>query len=141
MLWLRFLALVPLLILSGACTRTIIREGTVPPVHVEGADTGVRFNNASITDPSLRGKVAIQNTGSSRSATGTAQVWVQIRNRTDYAMQLEARTQFYDSHKAPIGKPSGWQRVVLSPNTIQTYRENSVSTDVSHYFVEIREGR
>lgn len=132
---------VAVLALAAGCTRTRITEGTHPPVRIDGADTGVRYNNVSLTDDSLQGKIAVQATNWSRTATGNAQVWAQLRNRTDFALQVEARTQFFDASKAPLGKPSAWQRVILSPNTITTYRENSTRPDTAFYYVEVREGR
>ena len=127
--------------LGVGCVRNVVQEGTYPPVMVPGPDTGVRFNNVSLVDSSLQGKIAIQGSGWSRTATGTAQLWVQVRNRTDYFMQVEARTQFFDAAKVPLEGPSAWQRLMLSPNTITTYRENSTGSDVAYYYVEIREGR
>ena len=126
--------------LSG-CARKIVAEGTHPPVLIPGPNTTARLDSVSLTDDSLQGKIAIQGSDSSRSDTGTVQVWVRIRNRTDYHMQVEARTQFYDADETPLAKPSAWQRLQLSPNTISTYRENSLGPDAAFYYVEIREGR
>lgn len=127
--------------LLAGCTRTVIREGTSPPVRISSENTGVRYNNVSLLDPSLEGKIAVQGSNWNRTATGNARVWVQIRNRTDFFMQVECRTQFFDNTKAPVGNPSAWQRLGLSPNAISTYRENSTDQNVAYYYVEIREGR
>ena len=127
--------------LLAGCTQYAVREGTHPPVTVPGPDTEVRYNNVSLLDDSLHGKIGIMSTGWNRTPTNTAQAWVQVRNRTDYFCQVEARTQFYDATQAPVDGPTAWQRVMLSPNSITTYRENSNRTDVAAYYVEIREGR
>ena len=127
--------------LAAGCARTRVVEGTHPPVRIDGPDTGVRYNNVSLTDDSLQAKIAVQASNWSRTATGNAQVWVQLRNRTDYQLQVEARTQFFDASRAPLGDPSAWQRVILSPNTITPYRENSTRPDTAYYYVEVREGR
>jgi len=134
------LALIAVIALSG-CAPTVVTEGTHPPVLIPGENTNVRLNNVSLTDDALAGKVAIQGSGWQETDTGTAQVWVQIRNRTDYYLQLQCRTQFYDAQKAPLGQPSAWQRVMASPNAITTYRENSTHQGPGYYYVEIREGR
>ena len=128
-------------LLAAGCARTVMHEGTHPPVTVPGPDTNVRLNNVSVLDDSLQGRIAVQGTDWQRTATGTLQVWAQLRNRTDYFMQVEVRTQFYDRNQAPVGKPSSWQRVMLSPNSMTTYRENSTGTDPAYYYIEIREGR
>ena len=125
----------------ASCTRTVIREGAYPPVRVPQRSTGVRENNATLVDASLQGKIAIEASNWDRTATGNAQVWVQIRNRTDYFLQVEARTQFYAASGAPLGKASAWQRIQLGPNAHDTYRENSLQSAVGSYSVEIREGR
>ena len=108
---------------------------------VRGPDTEVRQNNVSILDQSVGAKVSIMGSGWNRTPTNTAQVWVQVRNRTDFFIQIECRTQFFDAARIPIEGPTSWQRVMLSPNTITTYRENSTRTDVASYYVEVREGR
>jgi hypothetical protein len=128
-------------VVALGCTRTVIREGAYPPVRVPTANTSVRYNNVALTDGSLQGKIAVEGSDWHRTDTGNAEVWVQLRNRTDYYMQVEARVQFYDDSRAPIGAPSAWQRIGLSPNAIDTYREMSTSPDVVYYFIEVREGR
>lgn len=134
-----------LLLLSAAlftaCTSWKVNEGTHAPVRVQTPDTGVRYNNAALTDDSLYGKIAVEATNWHKNPTGTAQVWAQLRNRTDYRLAVEARTQFFDTHGAPIDKPSAWERLFLAPNTITTYRENSTDPNVAFYYIEIREGR
>ncbi|RZA33521.1 MAG: hypothetical protein EOP92_20480 [Lysobacteraceae bacterium] len=127
-------------------------------VSHEGAQPGVRVNDAMaptarimhdqvvILDKSLQsaqaGKIAIESQGARRNATGTLNVLVQIRNRTDFPQVIEARTSFFDSALAPSEKASGWTRVHLDPNGIGTYQESSLGTALAaHYYVEIREAR
>jgi hypothetical protein len=124
----------------------------------EGAQMGVRVNDANapnarimfdqvvILDKALQsanaGKLAIESQGPRRTATGTLNVIVNVRNRTDFPQVLEARTSFFDSGFAPTEKPSGWTKVHLDPNGIGTYQESSLATAaVAHYYVEIREAR
>ena len=126
--------------LSG-CVRHVVHEGTHGPVHVPGPNTEVRLNNVSLLDDSLANTIAIQGTNWQKTATGTAEVWVQVRNRTDYRYHLEGRVQFFNENQAPIGKPTAWKRVIVGPNEITTYREFSRDTNVAYYYVEIREGR
>lgn len=128
-------------VLGMGCTRMRIAEGTHPPVRIDTGNTGIRYNSVSLTDDSIQGKIGVEASNWSRTPTGNAQVWVQLRNRTDYMLQVEARTQFFDASKAPLGVPSAWQRVMLSPNTSTTYRESSARPDTAYYYVEVREGR
>jgi hypothetical protein len=124
----------------------------------EGAQLGVRVDDAKaptarvmydqvvILDKSLQstkaGKIAIENQGTRRTATGTLNVIAQVRNRTDYPQVLEARTSFFDNGFAPTENPSAWIRVHLPPNGIAAYQETSLGTaNVAHYYVEIREAR
>lgn len=128
------------------------------PVSEEGAQFGVRVNDARaptarimydqvvILDKQLQnvrnGKIAVESQGARRTATGTLNVIVQLRNRTDYPQVVEARASFFDSGFAPTEKPSGWNRIHLEPNGIATYQESSMAAGtVGHYYVEIKEAR
>ena len=63
-----------------------------------------------------------------------------IRNRTDFVQQIEARTQYFDTVGVPVEEPTAWTRLTLDPNSIRAYKELSTHTsDVAHYYVEIRE--
>jgi len=74
------------------------------------------------------------------SATGTVEVYSQIVNCTDFALNAEARTQFYDVGQAPSEPVSAWKRFSLPPRTSNTYRETSIGTqNASYYMVELRE--
>jgi hypothetical protein len=127
------------------------------PSH-EGAQLGVRVDDARaptarvmydqvvILDKTLQsanaGKIAIETQGNRRTATGTLNVIVQVRNRTDFPQAIEARTSFFDQGFAPTENPSAWNRLQLPPNGIATYQESSMgSANVAHYYVEIREAR
>lgn len=124
----------------------------------EGARHGVRIDDERapharlnldrvvILDKALQdrrsGKIAIESAGARRSPTGTLEVHAVIRNRTDHALQIEARTQFFDEMGVPIEQPTQWQRVYLDPQSVNAYRELSGSVHgVAHYYVEVREGR
>jgi hypothetical protein len=130
----------------GACT---VNEGPRPGMRVDDArapHATVQYDRVVILDQSLQsargGKLAIESQGARRTATGTLEVYAVIRNRTDYPLQVEGRVQFFDPDKVPVEGPSAWQRVYLSPNSVQTFRETSTRVhDIAHYYVEIREGR
>ncbi|MFT5126444.1 MAG: hypothetical protein ACI8W8_000037 [Rhodothermales bacterium] len=131
-------ALILLLLLQTGCS-TVQEEG--PHAGVRNPQVQIAMNNAVLTDDSLAGKIAVEQTSWSRTENGMPQVWALIRNRTDYRLQVEARTRFYDAQQAPLPGPAAWQRISLGPNTTETYRVNGSRADVGFYSIEIREGR
>ena len=64
-----------------------------------------------------------------------------MRNRTNFDLQIEGRTTFFDSRKVPIEKPTAWRRVFLPANSIGSYTELSTGVEVAHYYIEVREAR
>lgn len=139
--------LLGMLLLAGC--QTVSHEGAQLGVRVNDqmAPTArIMYDQVVILDKSLQsaqaGKLAIESQGARRNATGTLNVIVQVRNRTDYPQVIEARTSFFDSAFAPSEKASGWTRVHLDPNGIGTYQESSLgAAQVAHYYVEVREAR
>lgn len=138
------LALLVVLPLTG-CNQYYVGEGSYPAErvrHPAGPQAQVQFNNVGILDASIAGKIAVERTGARRNPTGTLNAWAMLRNRTDYEIQVEGRVQFFDQSKAPVEGPTAWQRMVLPPQGIQTYAENSTGvSNIYFYFIEIREGR
>lgn len=137
-----------------ACTllagcQAVSEEGAQPGVRVAdrmAPTAGILYDQVVILDKQLQnarsGRIAVESQGARRNATGTLNVIVQVRNRTDYPQTIEARTSFFDSNFAPLEKASGWSRVHLEPNGIGTYQESSLgAASVAHYYVEVREAR
>lgn len=143
-------------------------EGAGPGVRVDdprAPQAGIRYNTVVILDKSLedwngkvfdpplleylwpqepekRSKIAVESTNSRRTETGTLEAWAILRNRTDYPLQIEGRTQFFDAEKAPAEAASAWQRVFIPPQGVATYKELSTKIQgISYYYIEIREGR
>ncbi|MCH7623598.1 MAG: hypothetical protein IIB46_05900 [Nitrospinae bacterium] len=89
-----------------------------------------------------RFKISVQQTQSDRTGAGTMQVWTILRNHTNFPLQIEGRTQFFDSEKTPVEEMTAWQRVHLPPKGIGTYKVSSTRKDeVNYFYTEIREGR
>lgn len=89
-----------------------------------------------------RYKVTVEQTDSSRSATGTMEVLTILRNHTNFPLQIEGRTQFFDRNKSPVEDMSPWQRVQLPPKSIGTYKTvSNKREEVEFFYIEIREGR
>jgi hypothetical protein len=100
------------------------------------------LNSVSITDFNVINKLYVRSVGAQRTATGTVKVYSQIINCTDYPLNIEGRTQFYDPGQAPSEPVSGWKRLNLAPRTSNTYSETSIGTKtVQYYMVEVRETR
>lgn len=100
------------------------------------------LNSVSITDFTVINKLFVRNVTAQRTATGTVKVVSQIVNCTDYPLNVEARTQFYDQGQTPSEPVSAWKRLNLAPRTLNTYAENSIGTrNVQYYMVELKETR
>jgi hypothetical protein len=92
--------------------------------------------------PVARYKVTVEQTESRRTATGTLEALTILRNHTNFPLQIEGRTQFFDRNKSPAEDMSPWQRVQLPPKGIGTYKTVSNKREEVEFFViEIREGR
>lgn len=98
------------------------------------------LNSVSITDFTIIEKIFTRTVNARRTATGTVEVYAQIINCTDFPLNIEARTQFYDAGQAPSEPVSAWRRMPLPPRTSNTYREMSIGTkQAQFYMVEVRE--
>lgn len=147
-------------------------EGPAPAVRVRDAkapNARIRMNSVVIVDKHLQrwetktvsrspqwlsifssgspenekySKIAVERTNARRSPTGTVEAWATFRNRTDYPLTIECRTQFFDRQKAPVEGPTAWQRVYLPQQSVASYKEFSTNVmDVGYYYIEVREAR
>ena len=132
------------LLLAG-CARIEVDEGPGPGVRVRDNRAPYakpRMDAVAVLDRTLRNKIAVEQTNTRRSPTGTLEVWALLRNRTDYPLQVEGRAQFFDLDRVPVEGPSAWQRLALPGNSVATYREFSALTSgIGHYYIELREAR
>lgn len=117
----------------------ITEHRTIPAAS--GPVSQVPDDSVSMIDAGITRKVFVHDPIAKRSPTGTMEVLAQISNCTEFPLQIEARTQFFDAGRIPSEPVSAWQRVFLSPHSDGTYREFSVGTDVQTYLVEVREGK
>lgn len=144
----------PILLCAGAallsgCVTQPLAEGAKVARRVDDAiapDARIHYNQVVILDRSLQndktGKLAVERQGARRNPTGTVRVIAQFRNRTDYPQAIEARVSFFDGQHVPVEKTSAWSRILLAPNATGVYEESSTMTsDVEHYLVEVREAR
>lgn len=114
----------------------------------------IRYNSIVFTDYDLNRnfseglfgpdnviRLTAEGHGIGRTETGTSQVWVTLRNHTDYNYTVEARTHFYTESGMPVDANAVWQRVSVPANSLATYREKSVSTNRLQYRVEVRQAK
>lgn len=96
---------------------------------------------SSTTKHDTKSKLSVENLGIKTLSTRNAEVFTTIRNRTDHALQLDIRTQFYDDNQVATEKASAWKRIFLAQNSIVTYKEQSISIDnVTQFIIEVKEG-
>lgn len=157
------LATCTLLLVIGGCKTTSITEGPSPGVRVErfpNSTAQIRMNSVAILDDSIQkwyvyensvngakehgkvGKIAVESTGTRRTATNTLEAWALFRNRTDYNLQLQCRVQFFDTVQAPLEGPTAWERVFLPANSVAPFKESSINVhNIGFYYIEVREGK
>lgn len=123
-------------------------EGPQQSIRVDddnAPNARLNLDSVVILDKSLQdaksSRIAVERHGARTSPTGTLEAFAVVRNRTDFAQQLEFRTTFFDNDGVPIEGPSGWKRVFFDPNMIQGYNEFSTKPNSQHYYIEIREAR
>ena len=152
------LGVMALSVLAG-CVQSV-KEGASPGIHVDDEMVKVRMNSVVILDRDLQvtyvnensmtgtkeyghaSKIAVESSGARRTPTGTAEVWTLLRNRTNFPQQLECNVQFFDKSGMPVEGPTAWQRLVLPPNGVGSYKEFSTNTiEGVNYYIQIREGR
>jgi hypothetical protein len=143
------------LLLLGGCTtmdpaprcdmgRVSSQRDLIPgPAMVPGESSPLKempLNSVNITDERILNKLYIRAITARRTATGTVEVVAQVVNCTDFPLNAEARTQFYDAAPAPSEPVSAWKRLHLSPRTSNVYSEFSMGAQtVDGYMIEMRE--
>jgi hypothetical protein len=88
------------------------------------------------------GKITLERHGGVKQPTGAMEVYATFRNRTNYPLQLECRTQFFGAQQEPVEGASAWQRISLPPLGVETFRGLSLGlNNIAAYYVEVREAR
>lgn len=108
--------------------------------EMSGTMTPIPLNAVQMVDQWIAEKVLVQSVMARSTATGTLEVIARLINCTDYPLQVEGRSSFLDSNQFPTEKFSAWRRVFLQPRATAIYQEKSVSTNISYYLIELREG-
>lgn len=87
------------------------------------------------------GKLAIEGAGQDVLDTGRRQVWVQLRNLTDFSQNILVRTTWYSESGRPVDGPNAWTRISLSQNAGEIYESSSISRKSRAFMVEVQEVR
>lgn len=123
-------------------TSTAPRPGAALVGQTYGMEmTAIPLDAVQFTDATLLERVAVQHLSAARSAMDTVTVNARLVNCTDVPQVIGMRTSFMGESQAPTEQPSAWQTVHVRPRTTATYRENSISTNVRHYLIEVRQVR
>lgn len=121
------------------------RELVPGPAMVPGEPSPLKempLNSVSIIDANIINKVHVRAINARRTPTGTVEVVAQVVNCTDFPLNAEARTQFYDGAQVPSEPVSAWRRMPLPARATTAYREFSTGAQsVEHYLIEMRETR
>lgn len=143
-------------IILCACATTNAESQYPIPANQEAAIQSAKpqMNTVNIIDKNLQnthvyrngdtvttGKLAIEGAGQDVLESGRRQVWVQLRNLTDYSQNILVRTTWYSESGRPVDGPNAWTRISLSQNAGEIYESASISRKSSAFMVEVQEVR
>lgn len=74
----------------------------------------------------------------STGPTGFKKITVQIRNKTNVALPLQARASWYDAAGVPTDGAQSWTSLFVQPNAMVTFEQSSARLNSAQYYVEIR---
>ena len=129
-------------------------QGVIPPAHQQVAYSTAkpRLNTVNIIDnalqtsylrpggaPYISTKLAVEGAGQSVVQTGAREVWVTLRNLTDYPQNVEIRVTWYDAAERPVDGPTAWKRIFIPSNGAETFTSPSVHSASNAFYVEVRE--
>lgn len=143
------------IVIAAAGCQSTSHEGAMVAQRIDSPhapNAKIHLNQVVILDRDLQnipgettrkaGKITVERHGASRGPTGALDVYATFRNRTDYPLQLECRTQFFGTQEEPVEGASAWQRVMLPPLGVESFKGSSKAAgNVAFYYVEVREGR
>lgn len=99
--------------------------------------TPIPLDSVQFSDWAAEKAVVVQHLTAARTATNTVEVTARLISCADEPIALRVRTSFLDAAQAPTEAASAWQTVFVQPHLTATYSERSISTQVSHYLLEI----
>jgi hypothetical protein len=144
-----------LLIAAGLCAAAMALASCATPPPPEGGvridlqnNTRPELNSVRVIDDSLAAYVGrgnrvdsaldVEGAYVSRTPTGFPNITVQIRNKTGFAIPLEARVSWYDAAGIPVDGATSWTRLFAQPQSMVTFQQTSIKASAAQYYVEIR---
>jgi len=97
----------------------------------------IPLDSVQFSNWSAERAVSLQRLTAARTATNTVEVTARFVSCANQSISFRVRTSFLDSNQAPTEPASAWQTVFVQPHLTATYSERSLSTQVSHYLLEI----
>lgn len=101
-------------------------------------NTPIPLDAVQFTDTWLAKNVAVQGLYAEETGTKTVQVSARLVNCSDKTISISTRVSFLKASQAPAEPSTAWRSQVISPKATAVYQENSVSTGVAHYLIEVR---
>ncbi len=91
-----------------------------------------------LLDTNLQRRVASDQHYQERTSEGLLRAAAILRNRTNSALRVQARTVFRDAEGLSTGDETAWENVFLSPRQSTTYRAVSRTPEAQSFTVEVR---
>lgn len=124
-------------VLGTACTH---RDPMAAAVAERQLDYQMPLNTAVFLDEGLARTVSVESSGATRNESNTMRVSATLRNRTDAAMKVSARTQFFGANKQLI-ESTGWTHLFLDRRALGSYETSATRPAAAFYHIEISYGR
>jgi len=106
--------------------------------NVPGAMTPIDLDAVLMDDKGVWKKVVVEGLYARRTPTNTVSVSARLVNCSKQPITIQARSSFLDAAQGPAEPASVWKVIHISPRSIGTYQESSLSTGVANYLIELR---
>jgi len=118
------------------CRPTGLRPLLIP------AGEGLPLGSVKITETAISKKILVETVNTKRLQSGDVEVFMRLMNCTDFPLQVEGRTHFFDAVQVDAEPATAWSRVHLPAHTVGSYSVHSIAGKaVAQYLIEIREGK
>jgi hypothetical protein len=99
--------------------------------------TAIPLNSVQFSSWAAERSVSVEQLAASRASTNTVAVTARFLSCSDRDAAIRVRTSFFDAHQLATEPASAWQTVYLHPHLTAAYSEQSISTAVTNYLIEI----
>lgn len=80
----------------------------------------------------------VENITLSPTGTGLSRISVELRNKSEFAIPLEVRNNWYDQSGRPVDTATSWTRLFAEPMSMVVYEQVAANPQASQYYVEVR---